>query len=100
MRQLAQGMSFGATAIGFSKRTSFQSSRLLPNTKPDLRARLIMAALERSLSPDQLVGLGAKVSSDAVPLGRALRPSPTRRGRRAVGAARRIISPDFRAAVQ
>src|SRR5256885_2265023 len=44
-------MSFGATWICLSKRTSFQSSGWLTKAKPDLRASEIMVWLERSVSP-------------------------------------------------
>ena len=53
MRQLAQGMSFGATVICFSTRTSFQSSGLALKAKPDLRASEIIASFERSVSPNR-----------------------------------------------
>src|ERR1700730_12007351 len=52
-RQLAQGISCGAASICFSKRTSFQSPGLLVKAKPDLRAREIMASLERKVSPNR-----------------------------------------------
>src|ERR1700752_2455279 len=42
----------GARSMRFSNRTSFQSSGLRVNSKPDLRASAIMASLERKVSPN------------------------------------------------
>src|SRR6202043_4050894 len=67
IRQLAQGMSRGAASICFSKRTSFQSPGLLVKAKPDLRARLIMTSLERSVSPNRRLAPNAAARHSMFP---------------------------------
>src|SRR5256885_2265025 len=62
-------MSFGATWISLSKRTSFQSSGWLTKAKPDLRASEIMVWLERSVSPKMCSALMKNLECRAAALG-------------------------------